>query len=139
MENTKNQRVIDVINYLKEKRTVRNQQDFVERIGSNKSTVSGIVTGKREATQNVLKAIADSFPEISLEWLLTGEGDMLKAANIAIDHSVAGNNNNVTLQTPGLIGKALDEIAAQRKLVERLVAMLEKVVEQLTSREEYNS
>ena len=133
MENAKNQRVIDVINYLKEKRTVRNQQDFVERIGSNKSTISGIVTGKREATQNVLKAIADSFPEISLGWLLTGEGDMLKTANIAIDHSVAGNNNNVAVQTPGLIGKALDEIAAQRKLVERLVAMLEKVVERLTS------
>ncbi len=111
------------------------QEQIAKEFGVTKSAINQLLTGKRPFGKQSAKRWSERFG-LSVAWLLTGEGDMLKTANIAIDHSVAGNNNNVAVQTPGLIGKALDEIAAQRKLVERLVTMLEKVVEQLTSRKE---
>ena len=41
-----NQRIKILISYLKDNKKIRNQQDFVERIGSDKSTVSQIINEK---------------------------------------------------------------------------------------------
>lgn len=87
-----------------------------------------------EKLNNVLKA----FPELNRDWLLYGEGEMLKSPvqEIKGDNNtqVIGDGNHVS--TPSTLDKALDEIAAQRKLVEksqeqidRLIGVLEKLTE----------
>ena len=87
-----------------------------------------------EKLNNVLKA----FPELNRDWLLYGEGEMLKSSvNIENgDNStqVIGDGNHVS--APSTLDKALDEIAAQRRLVEkaqeqmdRLIGVLEKMTE----------
>ena len=73
-----NQRIISLVSFLKENKRIRNQQDFVERIGSDKSTVSQILGGKLSVPNNMFEKIHNAFPDISLSWLVTGEGDMLK-------------------------------------------------------------
>lgn len=85
-----------------------------------------------------LDYILKVFPELNRDWLLYGEGEMLKSpvqeAKGDNNTQVIGHCNNVS--TPSTIDKALEEIAAQRKLVEksqeqidRLIGVLEKLTE----------
>lgn len=85
-----------------------------------------------------LRKIALCYPELNTGWLMTGEGEMLKSG-VSIENGdgstqVIGDGNNVN--TPSALDKALDEIAAQRRLVEksqeqidRLLAVVEKLTE----------
>ena len=85
-----------------------------------------------------LEKIYLTFPDLNKIWLLTGEGDMLlpkngNATTVNDNHtSVAGNANQVNATST--LDKALDEIAAQRRLTEkaqeqidRLISLLEKM------------
>ena len=81
---TELQRVVDVFEYLKSNKYFRNQQDFVERIGSDKTTVSQILNGKKEISKQFVCKLIDGFPILNKEWLLSGEGEMLKDEKLAI-------------------------------------------------------
>ncbi len=73
-----NQRFKEVFVFLKENKYVRNQQDFTERIGSNKSTISQIMNNRIRIPNNLFANINAAFPRINPHWLRTGEGEMLK-------------------------------------------------------------
>ena len=75
---TDNQRIKELVSFLKENKRIRNQQDFVERIGSDKSTVSQVLSGKLPIPNNMFDKICNAFPDVSQSWLRTGEGSMLK-------------------------------------------------------------
>lgn len=57
-------------------RFCESKADFARRIGEKPQTVSNWVS--RGAGKNVLNKILTGFPEINANWLLTGEGEMLK-------------------------------------------------------------
>ncbi len=50
---------------------------FGERIGVTKSTISNIENGNRNATEHMIKSICREF-EVNEEWLRTGTGDIFK-------------------------------------------------------------
>lgn len=58
-------------------RLVYNNTDFAQRIGKARSYVSEALNGRRVITEQFVLSISDAFPEISKDWLLTGEGTML--------------------------------------------------------------
>ena len=88
----------------------------------------------RDKLNNVLTI----FPDLNRDWLLYGEGDMLKSNNTIINSPVgnnstqiAGNSNNINCSS---LDKAIDEISEQRKLVvksqeqiDRLLSIIEKM------------
>lgn len=78
MNTVDNERFITLVSYLKENRYIRNQQDFTERVKSDKSTVSQIMNNRITIPNKMFVNILSAFPFISPEWLLTGEGEMLK-------------------------------------------------------------
>jgi transcriptional regulator with XRE-family HTH domain len=50
--------------------------DFCEKIGVS----SGFISGMRESIQpDKIRKIVINYPALSIEWLLTGEGNMLKS------------------------------------------------------------
>ena len=53
------------------------QQDFANRLGISPASLSSIFTGRTNPTNNHVQAIHRVFPEINVNWLLFGEGDML--------------------------------------------------------------
>ena len=54
---------------------------FGRYIGLSRSeNLYQIKAGKNGISQNLARRIADKFPEISVGWLLTGEGEMLVSA-----------------------------------------------------------
>lgn len=75
---SENQRVKEAIFYLKGKKIIRNQQDFCERVGSDKATISQIVNERIKVPNGLFGNIEQAFPSISAEWLKTGDGSMLK-------------------------------------------------------------
>lgn len=132
-----NRRFKEMVEYLKKNRYIRNQQDFTERVKSNKATVSQIMNNKISAPNIMFGNISMAFPFISVDWLKTGEGDMLKssiAQTASGNHNtqVAGNANHVN--SSSTLDKAIDEISQQRQLVaksqeqiDRLLAIIEKM------------
>ena len=89
---------------------------------------------KKRPSLDKIESISRAFPDLNTDWLLTGEGEMLRQ-NIqqAGDNStqVHGTNNHVN--NPRVLEMAMNEIAEQRKLVaksqeqiDRLITLLER-------------
>ena len=56
------------------------QAEFAERLGMSAGSVSNIFTGRTNPTNNHVQAIHRAFPQVNINWLLFGEGDMMDHA-----------------------------------------------------------
>lgn len=73
---------------------------FADKIGVPRSTISHILSGRNNPSLEFVQKVLDSFPEIRTEWLIRGEGYMLKASNTLFpeeDFEVSG----LTVLPPG--------------------------------------
>ncbi len=52
------------------------QQEFANELCIAPATLSGIFNGRTKPTNNIVAAIHERFPELSIPWLMFGEGDM---------------------------------------------------------------
>lgn len=122
-------RLLAIIQYLG-----LNKAEFEKLTGLSNGFVDKAGDNTRKSS---LDRISNKFPEININWIRTGEGEMLKSgvsqnANGDNNTQVAGNGNNVN--TSSTLDKAIDEIAEQRKLVaksqeqiDRLLVIIEKM------------
>lgn len=55
-----------------------NYTSFSKRIGMKQNTLSQQMTGKRGLSIDVIVGIANGYPEINLDWLITGSGGMVR-------------------------------------------------------------
>lgn len=53
------------------------QQEFASRLGISPSSLSNIFTGRTSPNQKQVNAIHHVFPEININWLMFGEGNMM--------------------------------------------------------------
>ena len=53
------------------------QKEFAATLCVAEGTLSGIFTGRTRPTNNIVNAIHECFPHISINWLMFGEGEML--------------------------------------------------------------
>jgi hypothetical protein len=81
-----------------------NKNSFSVAIGSNNVTIGRIINEKRKPIQSTLDKIVRRFPEISMLWLLTGDGEMLKSNNMG--HTISGNNSPIigNIQQSNIVG-----------------------------------
>ena len=63
------------------------QQVFASYIGTTPATLSGIFNDRTRPTINIIESIKKKFPDISLEWLMLGQGDMFQQKASPIDAS----------------------------------------------------
>ena len=54
------------------------ESQFAKMIGSNQKTINQQLRGERSISLDTISKILSSFEDVSSEWLLRGEGDMLK-------------------------------------------------------------
>lgn len=66
------------------------QKEFAKRIGGYQPVLSKVKSGERDFSKDILRAIAKCYPEISLRWLLLGEGEML----------ISEKNDNLIVMEP---------------------------------------
>lgn len=119
-----NQRLNQTIQTLKEQRRIHSASDFARIVGIDKADLSRMVNGKRPITQHFVGVISTHFPEIDTNWIITGEGEMLKNTSaVAENHSVsiAGTEikeNKINVNADETIASLIAEVAAQRRLTE---------------------
>lgn len=52
------------------------QQDFARKLEISPASLSSIFTGRTNPTNNHVSAVHRAFPDINVNWLMFGEGDM---------------------------------------------------------------
>ncbi|MDR0961098.1 MAG: helix-turn-helix transcriptional regulator [Mediterranea sp.] len=57
---------------------------FAESIGIAQATLSHIFNGRNKPSMNVILALYERYPDVQLEWLLTGKGSMYKSDNTTV-------------------------------------------------------
>ncbi len=56
------------------------QKEFASELCIAEGTLSSVFTGRTKPTNNIVSAIHERFPEVSIPWLMFGEGDMLASS-----------------------------------------------------------
>lgn len=74
------------------------QQVFANAIGTTPATLSGIFNDRTRPTINIIESIKKKFPDISLEWLMFGQGDMYQQSPTLSGESA--NTQEGTSSTP---------------------------------------
>lgn len=124
-----NQRLRQIIDRLKNERKVYTDADFARLAEVSRSELSQMLTGKRPVSKRIVNTLLTEFPEISEEWLRTGEGDMLNLAYshdvsptvLAEDHSTAIAGNKNVVNADQTIAMLVAEVSAQRRLTEKVL------------------
>ena len=62
------------------------QQVFADFLGQSPATLSSIFNGRTRPTLNVVDAIKAKIPDISIEWLLYGTGEMHISHSGIVEH-----------------------------------------------------
>lgn len=123
-----------------------NAKAFSEKLGYERpQIIYDILKGRtKRISEDLAIKITTVFPLIRKSWLLADEGEMIHASinqEINGDHNtqVAGNNNHVN--SPATLDKAIDEIAAQRKLVEKSQEQIDRllsIIENMNKNKNYH-
>ena len=67
-------RILEVFNYSQLSRL-----DFANKIGISNAVLSHLSSGRNKASTDLIISVLTNFEDISPEWLLFGQGDMLKS------------------------------------------------------------
>ena len=108
------------------------KKDIAEKMGASAPNVSSAFNGDpRVLTDRFLSRFNAAFDNLfNLDWLLTGDGEMLKDTIVQQtsygDHSPNVNGDGNHFGGCASLDRSLEEIAEQRKLLERALALLEK-------------
>lgn len=117
MENTVKERLEC---FLKSKKI--SKTEFGKRIGASASYVSSI---RKSIAPDKIEGIAENWPELNIEWLMTGEGQMLKpqTANSVSVGSVSGNGNNFVAGNNNHVGATPEPRVEYAEVIETLEAI----------------
>ncbi|MBQ8694089.1 MAG: helix-turn-helix transcriptional regulator [Bacteroidaceae bacterium] len=65
---------------------------FADRTGIQRASVSHIISGRNKPSLEVLLKIYDAFPELDIEWLMTGKGEEPVAKTYGSSDAVVEEN-----------------------------------------------
>lgn len=68
---------------------------FAQRLGVQPSSVTHILNGRNKPSLDFIIKIINAFPEISIEWLLLGKGNMLKSDFLDQNENQSNTNKNI--------------------------------------------
>lgn len=80
-----------------------NQQGFANFLGISPATLNGIFKDRSKPTLNIVDAIKAKFPDLSLEWLLYGTGDMYpkkQSQAAAVSSQVTSSDSSSSATSP---------------------------------------
>ena len=78
METSVNQRLNDIVNFLIFSKVALDKTDLSKKLGYNASSFSQIINERVPLTDRFVNRLMEFAPNINKDWLLTGEGEMLK-------------------------------------------------------------
>ena len=78
------------------------QRTFASKVGINQSNLSQIMLGNRAVPKNLPSKIANAFPEIRIDWILNGEGEMYIKDQHLADKTALRNHMSMLPTRPRL-------------------------------------
>lgn len=82
--------MVDRIKQLLEKKKMTPTQ-FSDEIDVQRSSLSHVLSGRNKPSLDFMLKIKNRFPEISLDWLLLGEGSMIADNKSELNKKIPGN------------------------------------------------
>lgn len=64
------------------------QSQFADSIGVAKASVSHILAGRNKPGFDFIEGVAKCYPDLSMEWLITGKGRMYKSQTVSTASAV---------------------------------------------------
>jgi len=120
------QRFTQAVKYLMENRIIKNQAELTQILSLSKGYVSQLVNGQREPSSEVVCNLANAFPVINKDWLLTGIGSMLKNSE--------DQPENPAVEKPeerAMIDRLFFLIESQKKDIETLIQLVKEKDEKI--------
>lgn len=137
------QRFREAINFLRKQRKVLSDGELADIIEVGRSQLSEVLSGKRKFSERYVLKFLNKFPEFNENWLRTGEGEMLNRPSpqavtttlSAEEGSTAfiGNNNKVNADQA--IAMLVAEVAAQRRLTEKVLEQNSELIAAIAKRQ----
>jgi len=84
---------------------------LAETLGIQKSSLSHIISGRNKPSFDFLLKLKQAFPEIDLDWLVTGKGEAL-----LIDDNVQDKSTSSSPQTPTLFDMDTDSDSHKKQI-----------------------
>lgn len=121
-----NQRFKEITEGLKRLKKVSSDAELARILGISRGEMSNVLSGRRPVSRRIVDNLTTLFPEYSGAWLLTGEGEMMKKSSTAENGavSITGEEikeNNIQVNTDETIAKLIAEVAAQRRVTEKVL------------------
>ena len=69
-----NLRFIELIDELKRRGVVSDYMQVAAQLGTNKAAISDIKSGRKKLSVEIIRSLKLSYPTISIEWIIMGEG-----------------------------------------------------------------
>lgn len=76
------------------------QKEFAAKLCVAEGTLSSIFNGRTKPTNNLVNAVHTFFPEVSINWLMFGEGDMYAAAPLDLPSAESHDDAQPVLDFP---------------------------------------
>ncbi len=94
---------------------------FAQKLGIQKSSVSHLLSGRNKPSYQFLNKLAKAFPQVNLNWFITGTGEMIEnaidAPKIKKDISTSFSENSPIAENKELNKVETKKLAQERKLV----------------------
>lgn len=98
-----------------------NPTSLAKKFGVNQKTLNNQINSDTAVSLSTILLIAEALPEMSLEWLLRGRGEMsLTSASVVNSHNVNSDNNTLPESF------VRDMLAEKDKQIQTLLEILKK-------------
>lgn len=115
---------LHILNKIKDHYNIKKDAEFARFLGI---TTANMYTWIKRSTYDASTILA-KCPDISAEWLLTGEGEMLKEKPSCQPTSTTSDENILINKLLDMIAKQQETIERQQKSIEDLTALLSKQI-----------
>ena len=107
-----------------------NPTSLAKKFGVNQKTLNNQINSDTAVSLSTILLISEALPEISLEWLLRGRGDMsLTSASVVNSHNVNSHNVNSKVNSDNNTlpeSFVRDMLAEKDKQIQTLLEILKK-------------
>ena len=73
-----------------------------------------------------MEKIAKAFPDLNVEWLLLGTGEMYRADTVTQNGHINQNGNGSNTVNGGEAGELIEMLKKRDEQIDRLISLLEK-------------
>lgn len=94
--------------------------DFANKIGISNAVMSHISSGRNKASTDLILNILNNFPDISTDWLLLGQGEMLRSRAGRIDKQLVSELSEHVAQLKATQVSGLEKIRALEAQIQSL-------------------